>query len=126
MPGSAGHTLDDYAELVLDIADEIPPGMVLTYGDIAELIGSGGPRQVAAVMARGAAGAPWWRVVRADGSLPPLLASRARVHYLAERTPLMPETYRVRMSAARWTPEFRGPGECPRQALSDPDDQIKP
>lgn len=105
MPGSAGPSFDDYAELVYDVVDEIPPGTVLTYGDIAELIGIGGPRQVAAVMARGGAAVTWWRVVRSDGTLPPQLASRARSHYLSERTPLMPETYRVRMSAARWTPE---------------------
>ncbi|GAB3564890.1 MGMT family protein [Spelaeicoccus albus] len=113
-------TFDDYAEQVYDVVEEIPPGRVLTYGDIAELIGSGGPRQVAAVMSRGVGG-PWWRVVRADGSLPERLAGRARSHYLAERMPLMPGTYRVRMSAARWTP-----ARCPQPSSSVPDDQIKP
>lgn len=106
MPANADPNFDDYAELVYEVVDEIPPGSVLTYGDIAELIGVGGPRQVAAVMSRGGGAVSWWRVVRADGTLPPLLAARARSHYLSERTPLMPETYRVRMSAARWMPEL--------------------
>lgn len=113
-------TFDDYAELVLDVVDAIPPGQVLTYGDIAELIGKGGPRQVAAVMSRGVGG-PWWRVVRADGTLPERLSRRARTHYLEERTPLMPGSHRIRMSAARWTPV-----ECPDPGLSVPDDRIEP
>lgn len=116
-------SLEDYAELVIDVIVEIPPGRVLTYGDIAELIGSGGPRQVAAVMSRGVSDVPWWRVVRADGSLPDRLAARARGRYLAERTPLTPGSHRVRMSTARWTP---GPDAMRRlEALSDPDGQIE-
>ena len=31
---------------------------------------------------------PWWRVVRADGSLPPSHDEEARAHYLEEGTPL--------------------------------------
>jgi alkylated DNA nucleotide flippase Atl1 len=30
---------------------------------------------------------PWWRVVRADGSLPPSHRTTALEHYLAEGTP---------------------------------------
>ena len=42
---------DDYAELVLSVVERIPPGQVATYGDIAEIVGRGGPRQVGHVMA---------------------------------------------------------------------------
>ena len=33
---------------------------------------------------------PWWRVVRADGSLPPSHDEEARQAYLEEGTPLRP------------------------------------
>jgi alkylated DNA nucleotide flippase Atl1 len=33
-------------------------------------------------------GVPWWRVVRADGSLPPSHDDEARAGYLDEGTPL--------------------------------------
>ncbi len=33
----------EYVEAVLEVAALIPPGRVLSYGDIAELLGSGGP-----------------------------------------------------------------------------------
>jgi alkylated DNA nucleotide flippase Atl1 len=55
---------DDYAELVLSVVEQIPPGQVATYGDIAEIVGRGGPRQVGHVMALLGGGVPWWRVVR--------------------------------------------------------------
>ena len=59
---------DDYAEQVLSVVERIPPGQVATYGDIAEIVGRGGPRQVGQVMALLGGGVPWWRVVRADGA----------------------------------------------------------
>ena len=59
-----------------------------TYGAIAEAVGHGGPRQVGQVMASYGGPVPWWRVVRADGSLPPSHDERARQEYLVEGTPL--------------------------------------
>jgi len=55
---------DDYAELVLSVVEQIPPGQVATYGDIAEIVGRGGPRQVGHVMALLGGGVPWWRDAR--------------------------------------------------------------
>ncbi len=44
----------------------IPEGFVCTYGDISP----GAPRYAGAVLSQSpAADVPWWRVVRADGSL---------------------------------------------------------
>ena len=57
-----------YVEAVLRAVEQIPPGSVASYGDIAEAVGGGGPRQVGRVMALHGAAVPWWRVVRADGS----------------------------------------------------------
>lgn len=80
--------LPPYAERVLDVAELIPPGRVMTYGDVAEWLDEGGPRQVGRVMALYGGAVPWWRVVRADGTLLPGHELRALRHYRAEGTPL--------------------------------------
>jgi alkylated DNA nucleotide flippase Atl1 len=84
-----GHgRLDGYTSRVLDVVDAIAPGTVMTYGDVAEAIGEGGPRQVGRVMALWGGGVPWWRVVHADGSLLRGHERTALAHYRAENTPL--------------------------------------
>ncbi|MET9653583.1 MGMT family protein [Streptomyces sp. NPDC006460] len=80
--------LPEYAERVLEVAELIPPGRVMTYGDVAEWLGEGGPRQVGRVMALYGGAVPWWRVVRADGALLPGHELRALGHYREENTPL--------------------------------------
>ena len=47
----APDVLPEYAERVLDVAERIPPGRVMTYGDVAEWLEEKGPRQVGRVMA---------------------------------------------------------------------------
>ena len=79
---------EDFTEAVLRLVEAIPPGRVLTYGLIAEQIGRGGPRQVGGVMARDGHGVPWWRVVRADGSLPAHLVLDAQREWQREKTPV--------------------------------------
>ena len=61
--------LDDFASDVLDVVDAIPPGQVMSYGDIAEYLGRGGPRQVGRVMSTSGGAVPWWRVVHAPARL---------------------------------------------------------
>jgi alkylated DNA nucleotide flippase Atl1 len=68
--------------------DAIPPGAVMSYGDVAEFLGSGGPRQVGRVMALWGGGVAWWRVVHADGSLLAGHERAALAAYEAEATPL--------------------------------------
>ncbi|OEU86294.1 DNA-binding protein [Streptomyces abyssalis] len=80
--------LPEYAERVLDAAEHIPAGRVMTYGDVAEWLEEGGPRQVGRVMALYGGAVPWWRVVRADGVLLAGHELRALEHYRAEGTPL--------------------------------------
>lgn len=58
---------EEYVEAVLRAVESIPPGHVATYGDIAEYVGQGGPRQVGAIMREYGGGVPWWRVIRATG-----------------------------------------------------------
>lgn len=58
--------LRDRDEWVLERVRAIPPGFVRTYGDCSP----GSPRHAGAVLAvTPAEAAPWYRVVRADGSL---------------------------------------------------------
>ena len=58
---------DDFIEAVLSVVEQIPAGRVCTYGDVAELVGRGGPRNVGHVMSTHGGAVPWWRVIRADG-----------------------------------------------------------
>ncbi|MCN9239988.1 MGMT family protein [Streptomyces sp. RY43-2] len=101
--------LPEYAERVLDVAERIPPGRVMTYGDVAEWLEEGGPRQVGSVMARYGGAVPWWRVVRADGVLLPGHELDALGHYREEGTPLRGagraaegHMQRLDMKRARW------------------------
>jgi alkylated DNA nucleotide flippase Atl1 len=56
-----------FAEAVIDLVDSIPTGKVLAYGDVAAIVGGGGPRQVGRVMATFGGATAWWRVIRATG-----------------------------------------------------------
>lgn len=84
--------VEEYVELVLRCVESVPRGRVTTYGAIAEVVGAvvggGGPRQVGSVLAQHGGPVPWWRVVRADGSLPPSHQGEAQQCYLEEGTPL--------------------------------------
>ncbi len=108
-PPQPGDALPEYAERVLDVTEEIPPGRVMTYGDVAEWLGEGGPRQVGRVMSLYGGGVPWWRVVRADGRLLPGQELEALQRYRAEGTPLKDagraaegHLPRLDMRRARW------------------------
>ena len=91
---------DDYTELVLSVVEQIPPGQVATYGDIAEIVGRGGPRQVGNVMAQFGGGVPWWRVVRADGRPARSLEERGLRLLKADKTPIKGD--RVDLAQARF------------------------
>lgn len=93
---------EEYVEQVLACVERIPRGRATTYGAIAAAVG-GGPRQVGSVMALHGGPVPWWRVVRADGTLPPSHDDRAREAYLEEGTPLRPSGA-VDLRAVYWDP----------------------
>ena len=101
---------EDYVEAVLATVERIPRGRVTTYGAIADALldeYGGGPRQVGAVMARHGGPVPWWRVVRADGTLPASHQREARQAYLEEGTPLRPSGA-IDVRRALWLPGARG------------------
>jgi alkylated DNA nucleotide flippase Atl1 len=92
--------MSGFARSVLDAVDQIPPGQVLTYSDVAELVGAGSARAVGMVMSRYGGEVPWHRVVHADGSC----ATHKNEHQLdllaGEGVPLVGR--RVDMPLARW------------------------
>jgi len=103
---SSRDRLDAYVEAVLSLVDQVPRGHATTYGAVADALFDeygGGPRQPAAVMARHGDGVTWWRIVRADGTLPERLAEEARQAYLEEGTPLRPNGA-VDLRRALWLP----------------------
>ena len=92
--------MEDFTEAVLEFVEQVPPGRVVTYGLIADHLQRGGARQVGRVMSLDGAAVPWWRVVRADGSLPPHLMVDAQKAWADERTPV--KRGRVDVPAAIW------------------------
>ncbi len=95
----------EFADRVLDVVDTIPPGRVMSYGDIAEYLGQGGPRQVGRVLALWGGGVAWWRVIHADGSFLAGHEREALANYQREGTPLRASgegRFRVDMRRARW------------------------
>ena len=99
---------DAYLGEVLEVVEAIPPGRVMTYGSIADVVGQrlgrGGPRQVGHVMAWAGGGVPWWRVVNAAGAPPAHLAREALRRLAAEGCPLTTGGERVRVRVAAWSP----------------------
>ena len=94
--------LPSYADRVLDVVDRIPPGQVMTYGDVAEYLGQGSARAVGRVMGRHGGEVPWHRVVLATGAPAPGHEARALQLLGAERTPLTVYGNRVDLRRARW------------------------
>ncbi len=81
-------------EEVLERVREIPVGFVQTYGDVSP----GAPRFAGAVLFEcDEPELPWWRVVRADGSL--AKGARQKRHLVAEGVPFRGD--RVDMKVAR-------------------------
>ena len=80
---------------MLERVREIPEGLVRTYGDVSP----GAPRYAGTVLfAVDEPDLPWWRVVRADGSL--AKGPRQRARLVAEGVPFRGR--RVDMAAARF------------------------
>jgi methylated-DNA-protein-cysteine methyltransferase related protein len=87
-------TDNEHTQTVLARVRSIPAGFVRAYGDISP----GAPRFAGAVLHDVEdPGLPWWRVVRADGSL--AKGDRQRAHLEREGVPFRGE--RVDMRIAR-------------------------
>lgn len=89
-----------YAERILACIEAIPPGRVMTYGDVAEFAGTRSARTVGRVLARDGDGVPWHRVLRADGSLAEHLYTEQRQRLLTEGVQFV--GHKVDLATARW------------------------
>jgi methylated-DNA-protein-cysteine methyltransferase-like protein len=90
-------------EAVLDLVERIPPGRVMSYGMIAEVLGLRSARIVGNVMARDGGAVPWHRVVNFAGRLPPGKEAEARARLEVEGVPF--RGAHVAMRDAAWWPD---------------------
>ncbi|MEV4240559.1 MULTISPECIES: MGMT family protein [unclassified Nocardia] len=93
-------TTDAEVERVRALVAAVPPGRVVTYGDIAAAAGLSTPRTVGWIMRTDSADLPWHRVIGAGGKPAAHLADR-QLHLLAaEGVPI--REGRVDLRAARF------------------------
>lgn len=98
----ANEPSEDFVSAVAAVVNAIPPGKVMTYGDVAAALGSRAARAVGTVMARYGHDLPWWRVIRASGH--PVISheTEAMRHFAEEGTPVTGT--RVNLRLARYQP----------------------
>jgi methylated-DNA-protein-cysteine methyltransferase related protein len=85
---------------ILACVESIPAGRVMTYGDVAEFVGTRSARTVGRVLAHDGGTVPWHRVLRADGSLAEHLYTEQRQRLLAEGVRFRGD--RVDLARFRW------------------------
>ena len=99
-----------YRERVYEIVQRIPLGRVMTYGQIAEILGEGyTPRTVGFVMhAANEETTPWHRVINSQGACSTgrvILPVDLRQRMLESEGVVFNEKGRCDLSRYRWTPE---------------------
>ena len=90
----------DFAERVLAAVEAIPPGRVMTYGDVAEYAGIRSPRSVGRVLSMDGGSVPWHRVLKSDGRCAHHLYDEQRQRLLAEGVRFTGD--RVDLAQFRW------------------------
>ncbi|MBO5497494.1 MAG: MGMT family protein [Oscillospiraceae bacterium] len=95
-----------FFQAVYEIVAQIPRGRVVSYGQIARLLGSPrAARQVGWAMRQCPEELPWQRVIMSDGSIAGGGWSELRRALLEEEgVPFLPDG-RVDMARCRWLPE---------------------
>ncbi len=88
------------SQRILDCVESIPAGRVMSYGDVAEFVGTRAARNVGRVLAADGGTVPWHRVLRADGSCAEHLRAEQLARLAAEGVSIRGE--RVDLAAARW------------------------
>ena len=115
-PSAAEVNSPGYRARVFDIVRRIPAGRVMTYGQLAEILGEGyTARTVGFVMHSADETVPWQRVINAQGAcstgrvvLPPDLQRRM----LESEGVVFNEKGRCDLARYRWTPEeYEGKSE---------------
>ena len=87
-------------ERVLACVELIPRGKVMTYGDVAEFIGTRAARNVGRIMASDGASVPWHRVIRANGTCAEGIRAEQLARLAADGVPMRGE--KVDLLLARW------------------------
>jgi methylated-DNA-protein-cysteine methyltransferase related protein len=91
---------EETLEQVRAVVASIPPGRVLSYGDVAELAGLRSARLVGRILAEDGADLPWHRVLRSNGTVAEHLRHRQLELLRAEG--VLAEGGRVDMRRYRW------------------------
>jgi methylated-DNA-protein-cysteine methyltransferase-like protein len=78
----------------------VPAGRVMSYGDVAEFVGTRAVRMVGRVLAVDGGGVPWHRILRADGSMAAHLVVEQTRRLRAEGVRV--EGGRVQLDRYRW------------------------
>lgn len=87
-------------ERVLRAVEQVPRGTVVSYGDVAALVGIG-PRQVGSIMKLYGSNVTWWRVTNASGDLPVGIIDEARERWAREGILLKPNGRGCRIAEYR-------------------------
>ncbi|MGJ6979454.1 MGMT family protein [Aestuariimicrobium soli] len=122
---------DDLVERVLRAVELVPPGRVVSYGDIAELVGTG-PRLVGRIMSQWGSSVAWWRVTNSSGELPAHLLGEAASRWADEGITLKPSGRGCRIHAHRadlpaWATAFEAVRPTPRTPPGrSPDERTVP
>lgn len=103
-------------ERVLRAVEQVPRGRVVSYGDVAALVGIG-PRQVGSIMKLYGSNVTWWRVTNSYGDLPLGLMDEARERWALEGILLKPNGRGCRIAEYRADPLAMGRGYA--QAVAD-------
>jgi len=74
----------ELAERVREVILAIPPGEVLSYGEVAARAGVPSARQVGRLLSEDGQDLPWHRVTRADGRFAPHIAAEQSARLRAE------------------------------------------
>ncbi|MGI9015531.1 MAG: MGMT family protein [Euzebya sp.] len=59
-----------FAQRVYALVAGLEPGTCASYGELAQEAGRPGAARAVGTLLSRSTGLPWWRVIRADGSLP--------------------------------------------------------
>ena len=98
-----------YRERVFEIVRRIPSGRVMTYGQLAEILGEGyTPRTVGFVMHAADDTVPWQRVINSQGACSTgrvILPVDLQRRMLESEGVVFNEKGRCDLSRYRWTPE---------------------
>ena len=95
--------MNPFFKQVYNIVEQIPYGKVISYGEIAKILGRPrGAREVGRAMRYCHDGLPWQRVIMTDGSITGgSFAEMRRAILETEGVPFLPDG-RVDMTACRW------------------------